>query len=278
MSREYAPHGFIGMFTPQANTCVEAECAILFPPGIGMLASRLTSGRATIEERLVDYVDTLESKTREFGNVPLGALGFACTGSSYLAGRDREDELLARLSTQMGCHVSSSAVAVVDALRALRADRIALVSPYSESLTQRSIGYWQSRGFSVGPVAKVVGDVASGAHPIYGLGSQDAIRAVESLQGKDFDAIVLLGTGMPTLRAMLEGPQLDGAPVISCTFALAWRCVRALQGAPASGESLRTWMADGVEGDAVRSGGVGHSGASDAGWRARYRQRTLSPR
>mgnify|MGYP000476368455 CR=1 FL=1 len=151
MSHEYAPHGFIGLFTPQANTCVEAECAILLPPGIGSLASRLISARATIEERLVDYIDTLESKALEFANVPLRALGFACTGPSYLAGRDREDDLLARLSDQLNCHVTSSAVAVVDALRALGAERIALVSPYSDALTQSSIAYWNSRGFSVGP-------------------------------------------------------------------------------------------------------------------------------
>lgn len=261
MSHEYAPQGFIGLFTPQANTCVEAECAILLPPGIGSLTSRLISARATIEERLVDYIDTLESKAREFANVPLRALGFACTGSSYLAGRDREDELLARLSAQLKCHVTSSAVAVVDALRSLGAERIALVSPYSDNLTQNSIAYWNSRGFSVGPVAKVVGNIPGGMHPIYGLESGDALRALETLRGSMFDAVVLLGTGMPTLRALIAHPQLEGAPVFSCTFALVWRCVRALEGAPASGDSLRAWIAGGEGGD----------------WRERYRQLLAQP-
>lgn len=31
MSLEYAPRGFIGLLTPQANTTVEPECNILFP-------------------------------------------------------------------------------------------------------------------------------------------------------------------------------------------------------------------------------------------------------
>src|SRR5690606_875412 len=98
LSIEYAPLGFVGLLTPQANTVAESELAILLPPGAGLLTGRLTSPRATIEERLLDYFESLEATSRQFAGVPLRALGFACTGSSYLAGRDREDEMLRRLS------------------------------------------------------------------------------------------------------------------------------------------------------------------------------------
>ncbi len=254
MSIEYAPLGFVGLLTPQANTVVESECAILFPPGVGQLAARLTSPRATIEERLVDYFETLETTTRQFAGVPLRALGFACTGSSYLAGREREDEMLRRLSKQAGCHVTSSARSVVDALRAIDARHIALVSPYPEPLTRHSVGYWRSRDLVVDAVVAIASD-ASGKHPVYSLGSDAAVHALDSLQGR-FDAVVLLGTGLPTLRAILARPRIGEAPLISCTFALAWRCFHALQGTEPSAASLLDWIA-------------GH------GWRDRYRHRTL---
>ena len=255
MSVEYAPLGFVGLLIPQANTSVESECGILFPPGVGPVSGRLTSPRATLEERLVDYFETLETTTRQFAGVPLGALGFACTGSSYLAGREREDDTLRNLSEQTGCHVTSSARSVVEALRAIDARRIALVSPYPDSLTRHSIGYWQSRDLHVDEVARIASNPSGGQHPVYSLGSDAAMRAVDGLRGR-FDAVVLLGTGLPTLRTILATPRIGQAPLISCTFALAWRCFHALQGTAPSGASLLEWIA----GD---------------DWRDRYRQRTL---
>ena len=245
MSFEYAPRGFIGVLTPQANTTVEPEFGILLPPGIGMLAARLTSARPTMEARLVDYFGTLPATLSQFADAPLRAVGFACTGSSYLAGRDAEDRIVGELSRRLGIHVTTSALAVVDALQALGAHRIALVSPYPESLLQQSIGYWTSRGFNVGAVARVVATAADRArsgsmHPVYAIGSDSAMQALDSLRGESPDAIVLLGTGMPSLTSILHAPP--DVPVLSCTLALAWRCVLAVDGAPCSGESLRDWI------------------------------------
>jgi maleate isomerase len=256
MSNEYAPRGFIGVLTPQANTAVEAECGILFPAGVGMLAGRLTSAQPGMEDRLVDYFDTLDASVLQFGGTPLRALGFACTGASYLAGRDREDEVFQRLSQRLSCHVTSSALAVVDALHALAARRIALLSPYPESLTRHSIGYWESRGFAVGSVVQAKNSASGAAHPIYGIGSDAAIQGLAELRGHGCDAVVMLGTGMPSLRAILETPRVDGAPVFSCTLALAWRSMRALEGAECSADSLLACI-----------------GGDD--WRERFAQRSL---
>ncbi len=250
MSFEYAPRGFVGMLTPQANTTVEPECNILLPLGMGLLTARLTSAKPAMAERLVDYFDTLAASLAQFADAPLRSAGFACTGSSYLAGRDREDALFQQLSQRLGIHVTSSALAVVDALQALGAHRIGLVSPYPDSLLQQSIGYWRSRGFAVAAVAKVVATAEdrtrSGTeHPVYALGSGSVLSALAELRGNGLDAIVLLGTGMPSLKTIVQTPSLDGAPVFSCTLALAWRCVRAVDGAGCSADSLLEWIAAG---------------------------------
>jgi maleate cis-trans isomerase len=200
-----------------------------------------------MEDRLVDYFDTLETSVAQFADAPLRAVGVACTGSSYLAGREKEDAIFQALSKRLGIHVTSSALAVVDALQALGAQRIGLVSPYPDSLLQHSIAYWRSRGFEVEAVAKVVATaedrVRSGsAHPVYALGSESVMEALATLRGNSVDAIVMLGTGMPSLKSILQMPRLDGAPVFSCTLALAWRCVRAIEGSDCSAASLLDWI------------------------------------
>ena len=94
MSVEYAPKGLVGVLTPQANTTVEPEYAILTPPGYAFINARMLSPHKTIEERLLDYFANLDTSSRQFANAPIGALAFACTGTSYLVGKDAEDRTL----------------------------------------------------------------------------------------------------------------------------------------------------------------------------------------
>lgn len=248
MSFEYAPGGFVGVLTPQANTTVEPEFGFLLPKGMRLLTARLVSNKPALESRLMDYFDNLTLSAAQFSDAPLKSLGVACTGASYLLGCDREDVIFNELRQRQGIHVTSSALAVVDALHALNAERIGLVSPYPDSLLQQSVAYWHARGFHVEAVANVVlseADRAKSAiaHPIYAIGTDSVLDAIDKLSARSLDAIVLLGTGMPSLRAILQKPSVGGAPVFSCTLALAWRCVSSIQGNALSADSLRDWIA-----------------------------------
>lgn len=253
MAIEYGSDGLLGVLTPQANTTVEPEFSILLPPRMAMLNARLTSSKPTIAARLLDYVEGLDDAVAQFANAPLGAIAFACTGASYLVGKAAEDAAVARLGARLGVPFITAALAVCAAFEALEARRIGLVSPYPPDLTEASAAYWESRGFSIGRV--VAAAAPSGAfHPIYAMSAGSAAEALAGMRGAGVEAIVLLGTGMPTLGPILACPEVDGAPVISCMTALGWRSVTALRGEAPSGRFLRRW----IEGE---------------GWRDRHAQR-----
>lgn len=252
---EYAPRGLIGMLTPQANTTVEPELAILMPKGFAWINGRLTSRCATIEDRLRDYFASLSEAVGQFGNAPLGCIAFACTGACYLAGREAEDAMLAALTARAGVRVITAASAVVDALTLLGARSIGLVSPYDDSLNRASTAYWTSRGFTV--AAKAGGDkaksgaagsgAAGGFHPIYGMGSDVARSgldrlAAHDLAAHDLDAVVMLGTGMPTLAPIAERPRIGRAPVMSCMLCLAWRAAAEIDRDQFSRDGLLAWI------------------------------------
>lgn len=237
MSVQYAPKGLIGLLTPQANTTAEIEFAALMPRGVEPLVARMTSARPTLESRLIEYFERLDDTIAQFANAPIAAIAAACTGSSYLIGPEREDLLFNTLSIQFGRPVTSAGRSVVAACEALSARRIALLSPYSESLTAASIKYWQARGLDVVEVIRVGSD-ATAFHPIYAIRSDATQVALQSLTTDRAQAIVALGTGMPSLATVLEYPQWLGAPVFSCMLALAWNAVRLAQGSPAHADSL----------------------------------------
>lgn len=241
MSLEYARRGLVGMLTPQANTTVEPEFSILWPPGVAMINARLMSDKDTMTARLADYFDTYGAALQQFANAPLNVAAAACTGASYLAGREREADLLRALAQRHGYPVVTAATAVVDALTVLKADRIGLVSPYPLDLGRASAAYWQSHGFDVVAMADVTSRQDT-FHPIYSMGGSRVAQALRGLEGERLDAIVMLGTGMPTLHPIAQVIGWSGAPVMSCNLCLAWRVVEALAREAPRAATLTAWL------------------------------------
>lgn len=241
MSLAYTPKGLFGVLTPQANTTVEPEFAALTPLGYGWINARLTSSKSTIEARLIDYYATIDAALGQFANAPLGAVAVACTGASYLIGPAAEDAMVARTSARLKVPLLTTALSVIDATRALGVRRVALVSPYTASLDAAARLYWTARGLEIAAFASAYREGDS-FHPIYSLDAAAAKQALASLAGQNFDAVIMLGTGMPTLRAILDTPFVGKAPVLSCMLCLAWRTIAALDGRTPDAANLLAWV------------------------------------
>jgi maleate isomerase len=169
------------------------------------------------------------------------------TGASYCIGIDREKELLDQVSSIKGVPVISAGLAVRQALKTLQAKRIALLSPYPQSLLLNSKAYWASDDFEVLDVADVM-PLADNAmpsqtsHPVYSLGSDSVVESLKVLKNTKADAVVILGTGLPTLRCLLQAPQILSKPILSCNLALVWSCAKVCNPAVDSKQSLLDWI------------------------------------
>ncbi len=241
MTLEYSPRGLIGALTPQANTTVEPEFWLLCPPGHALINARLTSKKDTIEARLVDYWNTIDTTLDQFANAPIAAYAFGCTGTSYLVGAEEEERVVRKIEDSRGRPFITSARAVTDGLNAVVARRIGLVSPYPPDLTKASVAYWESRGFEIVEVSSAF-NPSSSFHPIYSLPATSARDALALLKGRALDAIVMLGTGMPTLGPIAEVAGAGGPPVMSCMLCLVWRTVLAARNAKPDSDSLLQWV------------------------------------
>ena len=224
---DYGARGLVGVLPPQANTTVEAELGVLLEPDVTMIVSRLTCFEQDSRARLLGYLRNVEAALRAFDTARPGAVLFACTGSTYLVGLEEEDRRFAAQPMR----IVSAARAVLQALDALGAKRLALVSPYPAWLTEACVGFWRAQGKTVVTVRTPAGD-RSDTRRIYDLRSAHALKEIDALADVNADCILVNGTGMPSLAAIAKARA--NVPVLSSNLCLGWA---------AHGEaSLEAWL------------------------------------
>lgn len=217
--------GRVGIGVPQANPTVEAELGILLPRGFSTVVTRLRSDAATPTGRLIAYMEQLEAALGGYDELRPDVFGFACTGSSYLLGREREERLIADASQRFGYPVLTATAAIRWALERIGARRIAVAAPYPAELIEAAVNYWAEDGVELVALERVRTRTTD-TRSIYELDFTAADRTIAALDASGADAILLSGTGMPSLPAILAGGRL---PILSSNLALAGLAVHTLQ-------------------------------------------------
>jgi maleate isomerase len=240
--REYGSIATLGIAVPQANPTVEPEMAALVPDGVSVLTTRLQGSRASSKNRLVEYLDNLGGSLDAFDTAELDAIGYACTGTSYLIGPEEEERRFAAYSARYGYPIISSAQAIRAALAELGARKIALFAPYPSWLIEASHSYWKDCGFTITDTTTVALDTSDTRH-VYRIRTPMVLDAIAGLDWQEADAVVLTGTGVPTLRAIPHIARLSGKPVLSSNLCLMWALMKKLGHAgsmapAATGEAL----------------------------------------
>jgi maleate isomerase len=217
----------IGVLVPAGNPTVEPEFYRMAPAGVTIHFARLESGTGApgapeaMKERTLGYLDALPVAIRNLAHVRPAVIVLAHTAVSYLNGALGEAALAARLRDLTGTVATTAAGAVTAGLRQLGVKRLALATPYPESISAAGHAFWEAAGFEVVGYHRL--------HDVTNIYEETEERAYMLGRAADVavaEAVMISGTGLPT-AGIIERLELDlGKPVVTSQQASLWRALR----------------------------------------------------
>lgn len=212
-----------GVLIPATNTTCEIEYSRLLPPNLQVHVGRLGKGGDTPFSPSLDA--DLAYQAKMLGQAKVEVVALAQTSASLFDdGYDAKAKAL--MAAGAGVPALTSAEAIGEAVRALGANRIALVSPYSAQVIERAKAYYETRyGLSV---VAMEGFGATDAYAIGGLSADNATDAFVRIDRPEIEILVVPGGNFPTMRHIAEWERRFGKPVITTNQAALWAMLRVM--------------------------------------------------
>ncbi|MDR8397525.1 Asp/Glu racemase [Paraburkholderia sp. USG1] len=193
-------------------------------------SSRMRMKQVTKEE--LESMDRDSDRcAAELADAQVDVLGYACLVAIMSMGHGYHrvsEERLTSVVEKNGCYapVVTSAGALVDGLRTLGVQRIALIAPYMKPLTQMVVDYLEREGI------RVMSHLALEIPDNLEVGARDpnALRAIyRQLDLSDADAVVLSAcVQMPSLAAIQAVQEECGKPVVSASVCTTYAMLKKL--------------------------------------------------
>jgi len=217
MADTLAPRAIIGIMTPAMNTVVQPELELLRPAGVTNQMQRFRLGGDKVSDDLFDEAKKLMDCN------PL-ALAIGLTTDAGPGGVEKLTARCADLSADIGVPVCNASIATQEALRAIGAKKIAVMTPFNAEVDQVVKGNIEAGGFEV---VAIKGTEAPSLPAICETPLQQIRELMQELAATNCDAIAQIGTALPLVDILEELEQASGKKIIACNAAVYWQTLRA---------------------------------------------------
>ena len=214
----------IGQIVPSSNTTMETELPAMFrareavaPERFTFHSSRMRMKNVTKEELMAMDADS-DRCAAELSDARVDVLGYACLVAIMSMGKGyhcQSERRLHEVTVREGAAapVVTSAGALVEGLKTLKARKIAMIAPYMKPLTQLVAEYIEAEGIQV--TDRIALEIPDNLE----VGRRDPMALLEIYKGlnlEGIDALVLSScVQMPSLAAIPLVEKATGLPVVS---------------------------------------------------------------
>jgi maleate isomerase len=212
----------VGLIIPSSNRMVEQEMVRFFPEDVIAHVNRL---RMTGPNRkpLADLLPDVERAAAELVDAKCEAVAFHCTANSMAEGSGGEAALLEALRRAKAPSVATTSTAVINALRALGARRIALITPYTQQATDEETHFFDQANIEV---VYAKGCDRGGSDAYCATPASYWVAEAKAVAKANFDALFLSCANIQCLGVIEEIEAKLERPVITSNQVTIWETLR----------------------------------------------------
>ncbi len=225
----FGPRARIGIVVLENDQTVEAELSSLWPDGVAAFATRIP-----MEDRVTaETLQAMEARIPEAAALlpelmGFDVIGYGCTSAATLIGEDRVSAAIRRAHPDVAN--TNPITAVLAALSALGARRIAVVTPYNAEVTAGIVSLLGGSGLDVVAAGSFLEESDATVARITEASVADAVRRlVTSTAGTDGEPPDAVFVSCTSLRAYGIAGALEvelGVAVVSSNLAFGWHLLR----------------------------------------------------
>ncbi|MDY0885866.1 aspartate/glutamate racemase family protein [Dongia soli] len=224
LDRGIAHRAKIGLIVLATDNTLEYEFRRIFTlEGVALYQSRIPSPISINPTSLKEMETGISAATSVIlPGIDLDVVAYACTSGTVVIGEENVFARIRDVRPRVAC--STPITAAIAGLKVLRAKRIALLTPYIDSVNQMLRAHIEARGIAV-PVVGSFNHENDNEVARISLGSLRA-AVLELGRHPQVDAVFVSCTSLRLAEIADDLERELGKPVTSSNHALAWHCLR----------------------------------------------------
>jgi maleate isomerase len=214
----------LGLVVLKTDETIEPEFRRFVPePGVALYHSRIDSAAEVTPETLARMREDLPRAVSLFPETaPFDVIGYGCTSGATVIGPDAVAALVRRRHPTAAVTEPLSAARAAFATLGVR--RLALLSPYVESVSRALRGAFEASGTEIAVFESFDEERES---VVARMTPASLLSAIErSVAGQTVDAVFMSCTNLRMAPVIAEAEQRLGLPVLSSNQVLAWHMLR----------------------------------------------------
>ena len=221
----YGRKGKIGLLVPAGNRVLIPEFYRVAPPEVAFFETRMiVQGSWISEESNFSMIENARRGVEEFKICEVDVCVLACTATSFLKGTKWDDSFVKEAREEMGIPVTTTVLSILEALRFLRKDRIAIASPWSPEVNQKAARYLHESGIEVVNIHSEPTDRIT-VNDQWPEWTYDLARKADRASA---EAVCIFATDLRSIEVIPTLEETLGKPVISSNQAILFNSLRLL--------------------------------------------------
>ena len=212
----------IGLVVVSASSVSELRYPRAAPPGVAFLTSRMMLAEGESIDALIEMESNASRAVGELASAKVDSVAYCCTVSGALRGMEGDKQFCQELEDQWGTPITSTMLAVTEALQHLGMNKIVVTTPYPDSHHVAERAYLKEAGIEALTMQGMGLETAEEFASVPPKAIYDFAMEAWEEYGDDADGLFISCMNHDGMAAAQSLEDAIGKPVVTSHSATLW--------------------------------------------------------